>query len=127
MTGLVTPLLRARKRTVWSWKPESDPCPLGSAQTREFSIRSEALSPAQLLRTATVNPARMLRCEDRLGQIKPGFIANLLILDSNPLEDITILDKPGKYLLAVMKEGRAYHSRWSKLTVDSPPPVPLIE
>lgn len=101
--------------------------PLGSAQTREFSIRSEVLSPAQLLQTATVNPARMLRCEDRLGQIKPGFVADLLILDLNPLEDITILDKPDKHLLAVMKEGRVYHSRWSKLTVDAPPPVSLIE
>jgi imidazolonepropionase-like amidohydrolase len=101
--------------------------PLGSAQTREFSIRSEVLSPAQLLQTATVNPARMLRCEDRLGQIKPGFVADLLILDKNPLEDITILDKPDKHLLAVMKEGRVCHSRWSKLTVDLPPPIPHIE
>ena len=101
--------------------------PLGSAQTREFSIRSEVLSPVQLLRTATVNPARMLRCEDRLGQIKPGFVADLLILDSNPLEEITILDRPDKHLLAVMKEGRVYHSRWSKLTVDAPPPASLIQ
>ncbi|THW14715.1 hypothetical protein D6C89_04104 [Aureobasidium pullulans] len=62
-----------------------------------------------------------------LGQIKPGFVADLLILESNPLEDITILDSPDKYLFAVMKEGRVYHSRWSKLPVDAPTPVSLIQ
>ncbi|THY38550.1 amidohydrolase [Aureobasidium pullulans] len=101
--------------------------PLGSAQTREFRIRSEVLSPVDLLRTATVNPARMLRVGDRLGQIKPGFVADLLILESNPLEDITILDSPDKHLFAVMKEGRVHHSRWSKLPVDAPKPVSFIQ
>ncbi|THZ98794.1 hypothetical protein D6C82_05549 [Aureobasidium pullulans] len=101
--------------------------PLGSAQTREFRIRSEVLSPVDLLRTATVNPVRMLRVGDRFGQIKPGYVADLLILESNPLEDITILDSPDKHLFAVMKDGRVYHSRWSKLPVDAPTPVSFIQ
>ena len=101
--------------------------PLGSAQTREFSIRSEVLSSVDLLRTATVNHARMLRVEDVLGQIKPGFVADLLILESNPLEDITILESADKYLYAVMKVGRVYLSRWSKLPVDAPTPVSFIK
>lgn len=100
--------------SVWTPKGVDLLGPLGSALTREFSIRSEVLSPVDLLRTATVNHARMLRVEDVLGQIKPGFVADLLILESNPLEDITILDSPDKHLFAVMKEGRVYHSRWSK-------------
>lgn len=79
-----------------------------------------------LLRTATVNPTRMLRVKDRLGQIKPGFVADLLILELNPLEDITILDSPVKHLFAVMKGGRVYHGRWSKLPVDAPTPVSFL-
>lgn len=55
--------------------------PLTSTQTREFSIRSEVLSAVELLRTATINPARMLGCEARLGQIKAGFVADMLVLD----------------------------------------------
>lgn len=101
--------------------------PLTSAQTREFTIRSEVLSHSELLRTATTNPARMLRCEGRLGQIKPGFIADMLVLNQNPLDDITILDRPMDHLLAVMKDGRVCHSRWSKLSVDTTKSLPLLE
>jgi imidazolonepropionase-like amidohydrolase len=93
--------------------------PLGSAQTREFRIRSEVLSAAHLLRTATVNPARMLRCEDKLGQIKPGFIADMLVLDQSPLENINIFDRPDDHLHAVLKDGRVCHSRWSGLQLDA--------
>lgn len=45
---------------------------------------------------------------DKLGQIKPGFIADLLMMKSNPLDDITILDEPESNILFVMKEGRIY-------------------
>ena len=92
--------------------------PLGAAQTHEFNLRSKVLSPMEVLRSATLNPARMFGREDSLGQIREGFEADLLILASNPLEDITILDKPETYLKAVMKEGRIYKSRWASIAED---------
>lgn len=101
--------------------------PLGAAQTREFGIRSQVLSPLALLQTATINPARMLRQEGKLGQIKEGYVADLLILNKNPLEDILVFDRPEEYLLAVMKEGRVYKSRWTKMVVDMPVPEVPIE
>lgn len=101
--------------------------PLGVAQTKEFTIRSQALSPLALLQSATVNPARMLRHENALGQIQPGFIADLLVLNENPMQDIQIFDRPEQHILAVMKEGRIYKSRWSKLSADTPAASPLIE
>ena len=59
-----------------------------------FSIHDElewlvkaGLSPADALKTATVNPASLFGLED-LGAIAPGKIANLVLLDQNPLEDI---------------------------------------
>ncbi|KAH0359333.1 amidohydrolase, partial [Aureobasidium melanogenum] len=100
--------------------------PLTSAQTREFTIRSEVLSPSELLRAATTNPARMLGCEGRLGQIKPGFVADMLVLNQNPLDEITILDRPMDHLLAVIKDGRVCHSRWSNLSVDISKSLPLL-
>ncbi|KAI4753624.1 amidohydrolase [Aureobasidium sp. EXF-3400] len=100
--------------------------PLTSAQTREFSIRSQVLSPVELLRTATINPAHMLRCEGRLGQIKAGYVADMIVLDQNPLDDITILDRPMDHLFAVIKDGRVCYSRWSKLPVDTPKSLPLL-
>lgn len=101
--------------------------PLGAAQTREFTIRSEVLSPLKLLQTATINPARMLRQEGKLGQIAEGFVADILVLNKNPLEDILVFDRPEEHLLVVMKEGRVFKSRWSKLPADTPRPEVLIE
>jgi len=74
----------------------------------EFTVRSAVLDAPTLLRQATTNPAKMLKQEGRLGIIAPGAIADLLILDRNPLQDITVLDRPELYLKAVYKEGRLY-------------------
>jgi imidazolonepropionase-like amidohydrolase len=58
--------------------------------------------------------ARMLGQHGRLGTITRGAIADLLILDKNPLEDITILDRPELYLKAVIKEGRLMSGSYEK-------------
>jgi imidazolonepropionase-like amidohydrolase len=77
-------------------------------ESEEFTVRSAVLDAPTLLRQATTNPARMLKMEGRLGTISPGAIADILILDRNPLDDITVLDRPEIYLRAVYKEGRKY-------------------
>lgn len=91
---------------------------LGVEQLKEFGLRARVLADEDVLRHATVNPAKMLGQEDRLGQVKEGFAADLLVLNSNPLEDITVLERPEEHLLAVIKEGRVYSSQWSRLPVD---------
>nr|KAK5444625.1 hypothetical protein LTR18_004329 [Exophiala xenobiotica] len=92
--------------------------PLQFAQSREFGLRSKVQSPEDILRSATVNAARMLRQQDFLGQISEGFAADLLILKANPLEDITVLDDPDQNVLATLKDGRVVASRWSQLKLD---------
>lgn len=72
----------------------------------EFSIRAQALPSPTILRHATVNPAKMLGLEGKLGVIAPGAYADMIVLDENPLQDITVLDRPELYLSAVIKEGR---------------------
>ena len=101
--------------------------PLGIAQTKEFSLRAQVLSAKAILQSATIHPARRFGLEDFLGQIKPKFAADMLILNENPLDNISILDTPEKHVLAVIKEGRVFHSRWSKLEQDALPPPSLIE
>jgi imidazolonepropionase-like amidohydrolase len=92
--------------------------PLQAEQSQEFEIRARVLDSKAVLRGATTNAAEMLRQEDVLGQIKEGFAADLLILNENPLKNVAILAKPEKHILAVVKNGRVYTSRWSKLPVD---------
>ncbi|KAE8363229.1 hypothetical protein BDV27DRAFT_165552 [Aspergillus caelatus] len=89
------------------------------AQAREFKLRRQVQTSTNILRSATVNPARLLRQEKFLGQVAPGFAADLLVLNANPLEDITILDMPEQHILATMKDGRVVTSRWSKLGIHS--------
>ncbi|KAJ5468831.1 Amidohydrolase 1 [Penicillium sp. IBT 31633x] len=71
--------------------------PMHFAQSKEFSVRSSVLTPLQILRSATVNAARLVMQKDKLGQ--------------NPLEDITISDKVEEHILAVIKDGRVATSR----------------
>jgi imidazolonepropionase-like amidohydrolase len=90
--------------------------PLQTQQTLGFRLLHQAgQSPLKILQSATLNAAKMLRQEEKLGRIKEGYMADLIILNANPLEDIEVLCKPEKHLLAVIKDGRVCESRWSQL------------
>ncbi|KAL4916204.1 hypothetical protein BDW62DRAFT_107981 [Aspergillus aurantiobrunneus] len=97
--------------------------PLGLAQTGEFALRARALSSLAVLQSATVNPARMVGQSELIGQVKEGFLADVLFLSENPLEDVTVFDRPDECVLGVMKEGRVYKSRWEGLKEDADIPV----
>jgi imidazolonepropionase-like amidohydrolase len=84
--------------------------PLGAFQSAEFSLRSKLLSPLEILQSATINPAKMMGLP-KSGQIREGFWADLIVLKSNPLVDITVLDRTKTELIAVFKEGRPYYSK----------------
>jgi imidazolonepropionase-like amidohydrolase len=61
----------------------------GYSLHRELALFVEAgLSNAGALKTATINPARFLAMTDSLGSVEKGKIADLVILDSNPLKNI---------------------------------------
>ncbi|KAL4871616.1 hypothetical protein BDV12DRAFT_25159 [Aspergillus spectabilis] len=97
--------------------------PLGLAQTHEFALRSQVLSPLAILQSATINPAKMMGQQEFIGQIKEGFWADVLFLKKNPLVDVTIFDRPDECVLGVMKEGRVYKSWWEGLKEDGETPV----
>jgi imidazolonepropionase-like amidohydrolase len=74
-------------------------------QSREFAIRAEALSPQEILRSATLTNARILGREGELGVIAPGALADLLVVEGNPLDNVALLAEPEKSLRAVLKAG----------------------
>ena len=60
------------------------------------------LTPLEALQAATLNPARFLRATDSLGTVEQGKVADLVILDANPLDDINNTTK----IRAVIVNGR---------------------
>ncbi|KAM3491364.1 hypothetical protein MY3957_005388 [Beauveria namnaoensis] len=52
------------------------------------------------------------------GRHGPGSRRDVLVLKGNPLEDVGILDEPERSVLVVVKNGRVYTSRWSKMVED---------
>ena len=60
------------------------------------------LTPAQALRSATSDAAELLDRADQVGQIKPGFFADLIAVAGDPLVDVSVLES----IPFVMKGGR---------------------
>jgi imidazolonepropionase-like amidohydrolase len=68
----------------------TDAAPWGFSLHAELAIYvAEGLTPLNALQSATLNPAKMLRATDSLGTVAPGKLADLVLLDANPLADIT--------------------------------------
>ncbi|VUD62919.1 Adenine deaminase [Thalassocella blandensis] len=66
----------------------------GQSLLDEFQLMSEAgLTPFEILQTATVNPAKVLGYADQIGRIKKGYVADLILLEENPLLSIEHLQK----------------------------------
>ena len=80
-------------------------------QSREFLIRSEVFSPAEIIQSATVVNARILRMEGQLGVIAPGAIADVLVVDGDPTRDLQTLQGQGERIPLVMKAGEVLVDR----------------
>lgn len=62
----------------------------GSSLHEELELLVDAgLEPIEALQTATINPAKFLGQEERLGTVEIGKEADLVLLNSNPLQDIS--------------------------------------
>ena len=77
-------------------------------QLQEFVIRSEVQPPADLIRSATTTAARLLQREGELGVVAPGALADLLVIDGDPLADIGVLTTPVQTLKLIMKGGQIF-------------------
>jgi imidazolonepropionase-like amidohydrolase len=82
--------------------------PMHVHQSREFAIRAEVLSPLEVIRSATLVNAELLQMTGRLGIVASGAIADLLVVDGNPLKKLALLDGQGTHLKAIMKGGRFF-------------------
>jgi imidazolonepropionase-like amidohydrolase len=62
------------------------------------------MTPMQALRIATINPARYMGLARDIGSIETGKLADLLVVDGNPLQDIRVTDD----IAYVVQNGRIH-------------------
>ena len=77
-------------------------------QSEELLLRSEIQSNHEVLKSATSINAELLQAVGDIGEISAGARADLLVVDGDPLADISILTRPEENLLAIMKNGIFY-------------------
>ena len=69
---------------------------------QEFILMTNAgMTNQDALKSATIETAKLLRIEDKLGQIKPGMLADIIAVQQNPIEDMSTV----KNVIFVMKDG----------------------
>jgi imidazolonepropionase-like amidohydrolase len=72
----------------------------------EFVYMAEAgMNNADILRSATLDAATMLRMQDKIGTLEPGKLADIVAVEGNPLEDIQVMLR----VVYVMKDGKTVH------------------
>jgi imidazolonepropionase-like amidohydrolase len=75
------------------------------AQSKEFVLRKQVQSAADILRSATITNAELLQQTDRLGVLKPYAFADLLLVNGDPLRDLNVLSGQGEHLDLIVRGG----------------------
>jgi imidazolonepropionase-like amidohydrolase len=79
-------------------------------QSNEFELRSRVLPAIDILRSACAVNAELLGQDGRLGRVREGAMADLLVVDGDPLKDVTVLGGAGERLAVIMNDGK-FHKR----------------
>jgi imidazolonepropionase-like amidohydrolase len=103
----------------FAWTPHGT-----NAKDLETFVQHVGMSPMEALLSATAWGAPMMKLKNQIGAVQEGYLADLLLVDGDPLQDIAVLQDKRR-LLAVMKDGefhrapplrrdaRTEHTRWA--------------
>jgi len=75
-------------------------------QASEFRFRAEVDKPIDILRSATSINAEIAQRGHDLGQIAPGFLADLIVLDKSPLDDISVFERYRSEMPVILRGGK---------------------
>ena len=75
-----------------------------NARDLEFFVKYLGMTPMEAIRSTTMYGGQIMMRGHELGLIKEGYLADLLLIDGDPLAQIAVLRDP-KRILAVMKDG----------------------
>ncbi len=91
---------------------------ISTRQGAQLAKLARWYSPAEVLKIATSTNAELLALSGprnpypgKLGLVAEGALADLLLVNGNPLEDINLIENPGQNFLVIMKDGKVYKNR----------------
>jgi imidazolonepropionase-like amidohydrolase len=72
----------------------------------EFELRLGAMSPVEVLQSATIEAARLMRQEGAIGELVSGAWADLLVVDGDPTRELSMLAQPERGIRLIAQSGR---------------------
>lgn len=81
------------------------------AQSDEFALWRALQSAIDVIRSATIVNAEIFGRSDDLGAVKPGAFADLLLVDGNPLDDLSVLGGQGDHPDLIVRAGKVIKNR----------------
>lgn len=82
--------------------------PYQNLKGRELRLKAEVMTPMKAIVSATRINAELLNLDDRLGTIEPGKLADLIVVEGDPLTNPALFEDGRRNVLLVMKAGRIY-------------------
>jgi imidazolonepropionase-like amidohydrolase len=91
----------------------------GFGVIRELELQREAgFHPLEVLRHANADGAKVVGMDDRIGRVRNGFVADLLVVNGNPLENLRLLNPYGTDLMSL--NGRVVNSFSGEVKPEDP-------
>ena len=94
---------------------------LPAGQGNIFAMMVRWYTPAEALKMATADNGELMALSGyinpypgKLGVVEVGALADLLLVDGNPLDDINLVANPDKNFVVIMKDGRIYKNTLSR-------------
>lgn len=81
---------------------------LRSYHCMEFELLAKVLTPAEILRSVTTIGAKLCGMEGQIGVVAEGARADLIVVDGNPLEDVSVLMGDGARVPLIMRDGKVF-------------------
>ena len=80
---------------------------MASQRAVEFELKGQVMKPMEVLMSATAVNAELFRMRDRIGTVEPGKLADLIVVNGNPLRNLRVFQTPENPQV-IMKGGRLY-------------------
>jgi imidazolonepropionase-like amidohydrolase len=101
---------------------------LGVHHEAQIFAEDMGLSPAQVLQAATRWPAETMRVQDQVGTVAAGMLADLLIVDANPLDNIANMQRIAAVVADGVPQDLRYHaSYWNPFQGNGPVTIPVVD